>query len=906
MTSTYEPIPTRIVLESSRQALAYELAADLERRGLAPALVRSGTPSTLALTHGPGTSAVLVTRLLAALEPLVPETVGVDDNLEAGELVVHLGEPARVVVDVRGDSPALLARVAGLVEQLGLRVGEQHLELQDECKLHHAAAPALPRQLLRKALGWRGLVVTEQDHPPAAGAEVRDRIELRLVDPGLAAIPARERFGVQILSDDLPAGDALRRRLESAGFSSCQIVLREDGDEPRFRLHPGPFSSQRAPADLARLRQVLEETLADHGLESSRFPVQVTSADRALVARIEWPVACFRRDDSRPYAGPFPERFDVVLHSDDVDATAGLREALHAAGFVHLEVRKVSSLLDSPLADVPPGLVVRWAAAGRERAVAQALRNVLEEAMRRLGGALPVDAIEQTGGSTAISIFFPVQGVADGRLSAWLSDPRRYRVRLVGAEGDEWDDLKEQLRGWGLEVHEGTEPASRPRGRLEYGAAPPPLVERLQELVRSLSGSTFAARRVSGGDDMLITLAVPRRQRKALAAPVAEATVDLSTWLGEIDGPSLPFLEPGPGEVRIGNVRLPLRGARRDAALVPAAESFEHFCLEEVTCSTLEHLAAGVLLREPCLLEGETSTSKTSAVLYLAALLRQPVVRINLNGQTDTGELIGRFVPRDAPANEDDPAWLHNAGSLWRWQDGLVVQALRQGWWVLLDEVNLAEPQILERLNSVLEVEPSLVLTEHDNSCVAPVHPAFRLFATMNPAEYAGRSVLSPAYRDRWRGYRFVPRPGEREYLAMLRLLIHGEQPGVTVHGRRYCGGRAPGRHVSLAQVLSDDVLVALARFQVSLEHAAGRGGEAPRLGGRRKERHVFSRRGLLSVLDFLAGPLGVGAGETGSRAVRAALLRYYLGRVADTGDQTLVVQLLEAAGLGPRGGAKA
>jgi hypothetical protein len=31
--------------------------------------------------------------------------------------------------------------------------------------------------------------------------------------------------------------------------------------------------------------------------------------------------------------------------------------------------------------------------------------------------------------------------------------------------------------------------------------------------------------------------------------------------------------------------------------------------------------------------------------------------------------------------------------------------------------------------------------------------------------------------------------------------------------------------------------------------------------------------------------------------------LRYYLSRVGDGQDQTLVVQLLEAAGLGPRGG---
>jgi hypothetical protein len=67
----------------------------------------------------------------------------------------------------------------------------------------------------------------------------------------------------------------------------------------------------------------------------------------------------------------------------------------------------------------------------------------------------------------------------------------------------------------------------------------------------------------------------------------------------------------------------------------------------------------------------------------------------------------------------------------------------------------------------------------------------------------------------------------------------------------------------------------------------------------------VFTRRGLLSVLDYLASPLGVEGveGLSSGRAVRMALLRYYLSRVGDAQDQTLVVQLLEAAGLGLRGG---
>ena len=76
-------------------------------------------------------------------------------------------------------------------------------------------------------------------------------------------------------------------------------------------------------------------------------------------------------------------------------------------------------------------------------------------------------------------------------------------------------------------------------------------------------------------------------------------------------------------------------------------------------------VAQAVALREPCLLEGVTSTSKTSSILYLAALLNQPVVRLNLNGQTDTGELVGRFVPEhridDLPL---DPEEMRDASEL--------------------------------------------------------------------------------------------------------------------------------------------------------------------------------------------------------------------------------------------------
>jgi hypothetical protein len=330
--------------------------------------------------------------------------------------------------------------------------------------------------------------------------------------------------------------------------------------------------------------------------------------------------------------------------------------------------------------------------------------------------------------------------------------------------------------------------------------------------------------------------------------------------------------------LRVGDLRLP-RPDRGDHPLIPPAEELRRYVLDETTATTLRLLASAVLLREPCLLEGETSTSKTSAILYLALRLGQPVLRMNLNGQTDTSELIGRHVPASG------------GGSLWRWQDGLVVEAMTQGYWLILDELNLAEPQVLERLNSVLERAPSLVLSEHDGRVLGPrgVHPDFRVFATMNPATYAGRSPLSPAFRDRFRAYRCVPAPGEQDVSTFLRAAVHGEGGSVQVAGRRYTQPPvAPGYPTLGGSPWLSAALPSLARFHVSVTSAFR---AQPTTGAR--ERHAFTRRALLSLLDFLA------LGDVTEARFREALVRYYVERVPPD-DQATVIRLLDAVGLGP------
>lgn len=52
-----------------------------------------------------------------------------------------------------------------------------------------------------------------------------------------------------------------------------------------------------------------------------------------------------------------------------------------------------------------------------------------------------------------------------------------------------------------------------------------------------------------------------------------------------------------------------------------------------------------------------------------------------------------------------------NWRSIFVWQDGPLVEAMRDGNIVLVDEISLADDSVLERLNSVLEPDRKLVST---------------------------------------------------------------------------------------------------------------------------------------------------------------------------------------------------
>lgn len=68
------------------------------------------------------------------------------------------------------------------------------------------------------------------------------------------------------------------------------------------------------------------------------------------------------------------------------------------------------------------------------------------------------------------------------------------------------------------------------------------------------------------------------------------------------------------------------------------------------------------------------------------------------------------------------------------------MKAMRNGHWIILDELNLAPSDVLEALNRLLDDNRELFIPETQETVHA--HPHFMLFATQNPPGlYGGRKV---------------------------------------------------------------------------------------------------------------------------------------------------------------------
>ena len=107
---------------------------------------------------------------------------------------------------------------------------------------------------------------------------------------------------------------------------------------------------------------------------------------------------------------------------------------------------------------------------------------------------------------------------------------------------------------------------------------------------------------------------------------------------------------------------------------------------------------------------------KSTLIEALAQAAGYTLTRINLSEQTDLSDLLGADLPVSSPPEEEEEEEEGEGGGshpAFAWQDGPLLSALRDGHWVLLDELNLASQAVLEGLNSLLD----------HRGYVPPTHP---------------------------------------------------------------------------------------------------------------------------------------------------------------------------------------
>ena len=177
------------------------------------------------------------------------------------------------------------------------------------------------------------------------------------------------------------------------------------------------------------------------------------------------------------------------------------------------------------------------------------------------------------------------------------------------------------------------------------------------------------------------------------------------------------------------------------------------------------------------MLEGEAGVGKNMAIDVLCNSANWPRVRVNFGIGTTYQNLVGRYAPVEEGDIVDETVSRINAvektaqriennnidsetarkraektlpeGSKFKWSDGLLTKAVKNGWMFIADEINAADNEAILPLNGLTENNQDRYLTIEEKSEIIHPHENFRMIATRNPLTYAGVSEMNAALESR-------------------------------------------------------------------------------------------------------------------------------------------------------------
>ena len=153
---------------------------------------------------------------------------------------------------------------------------------------------------------------------------------------------------------------------------------------------------------------------------------------------------------------------------------------------------------------------------------------------------------------------------------------------------------------------------------------------------------------------------------------------------------------------------------------------------------------AGFAHNRRVMVQGYHGTGKSTHIEQVAARLKWPCIRINLDAHISRIDLVGR-----------DAIVLRDGQQVTEFREGLLPWALQTPTALVFDEYDAGRPDVMFVIQRVLETEGKLTLLDQ-NRVIRP-NPYFRLFATANTVGlgdtsglYHGTQQINQGQMDRW------------------------------------------------------------------------------------------------------------------------------------------------------------
>jgi MoxR-like ATPase len=146
----------------------------------------------------------------------------------------------------------------------------------------------------------------------------------------------------------------------------------------------------------------------------------------------------------------------------------------------------------------------------------------------------------------------------------------------------------------------------------------------------------------------------------------------------------------------------------------------------------------GLKRRGNVLVRGATGSGKTVFVGAIGDLHPNGKITINCNAEISVEDMKGKYTIKPKEDGTFSVEWLNS----------LIVEAMVNGYLLIIEEINFIPPELFSVLYSVTDHRRELILNEHTGE-VIKAHPDFCVFATMNYG-YAGTNEMNPAYKSRF------------------------------------------------------------------------------------------------------------------------------------------------------------